>query len=190
MSQQYIIGGKNTISTEIEELQFSCYTLPGVKTMLKTLPENDYVLCIGYGNDCQPPSVSGKKKFGESDIDACKRELFEETRTNCSNITFQNSVTLGKKNFNIYTVDATNVTFDGDFTRSTKRDDRCNNVYMIVHGPFDIMKSILEKVHSLKKDEGIVEMYIVSMKDSIMIHQMAERRMRTKGQYTLFNYYF
>ena len=61
-----------------EKLRISLFRPQGLRRIIESIPPENYILGVGYGEGDHQICISGRKKLGESPADAIKRETFEE----------------------------------------------------------------------------------------------------------------
>jgi len=185
-------GGSVVIEHQ-SSLKFSDFSNEGIREALKTLPEDSWVLAVGYdAGDVQPPAITGSCFYNEDYDDASLRELREETglvpKQGIKLELFGTFVT--NKTEKIYKANIKDLTIDTEILSHIEgKDDRKRKVGVLVYGTKEDMMERLEDIIKVPKNDDIVSAYILSKNDSINIHNKAnELRKKKKKSFSTFLY--
>ena len=138
---------KNILSGNIkncDSILISHFRPPGLKTFIKTLPYNHYLLGVGYLEGDYQICISGRKKKSETIFHTFNREMYEEL-----SIVPSKRIETFYKEGNNYFVDVdinyTQLLIPGLFVE-TNSDDTKERAIICVHGTFSNIMDYLSKV--------------------------------------------
>lgn len=123
--------------------------------ILSEIPDDDYILCIGYGNKiltyCKRDAqltVSGSLKNSETYDNGVKRELKEET-----GLELKEGHIVMKKHEHIYGIDIENLEL-GPSIAADLRKDSDKKIEIVIHGKFDKMKEMVINISDYMATPG------------------------------------
>ena len=120
-----------------------------IKEMISSLPEDVYILGVGYKEGDFQVGITGKVKENESYKEASKRELREETRLH--GLTRYHRI-----DENVYLSDIKDLKI-GDSQEDERFDDfKRDHVYICVYGSEEDMLRYLQRIQFKDEEDGIV----------------------------------
>jgi len=159
----WAIGGTSTIMC-YNRIVFSSYVLREFNWnhIKLSIPDDDYIMVVGYSTDCQPPGITGKGSMdpvtGQKETPklAAWREMSEETGLAPVNVDH-----LMDHGRGFFTINADDVVAARGIPHKLPKDDHNNRVCVLIHGSYDEMVELLRVALEARKGDGITDVYIV-----------------------------
>lgn len=125
---------KNLKSNRIESKNYiylNNFFPKGLKKIIKTIPDNSYILGVGYEFGDNQICISGHPKLGESLVEGLQRELKEELYiTTKENLVF----IYNNENNYFYKLDIRKTKIERTYIENNTKDSK-NRVIICVYGP-------------------------------------------------------
>lgn len=148
--------------------KLSTFLLKGVTEKIMEMPDDEYILCVGYdenkGGDFQI-GLTGTAKFGENIDDTAKRETCEETGFIFDEVLPISSQREQKYTSHVFTAKASTCKTNMSYNMSPKRDDSRRKVAVLVHGDVETIFNLMRKIPIDHKNQECIG-YHVALKIS------------------------
>lgn len=126
------------------------------RKLIEKLPDDEYVLGVGYKSGDFQVGVTGKSKERESLMDAASRELCEETR-------LTGLVPTNKIKENVFMANIKNLEI-GNLVPDERMDDyRKKRVYILIHGNYEDFQNYLTNVQFKDDMDDIIYVWGVQV---------------------------
>ena len=164
---------EKTNYSDVNEILLSKFLLPGMNLGLNDIPNNHWILMVGYPNADAQIGVTGKVKINEKSINATQREIYEECNLiikKKKNLSLISNIEKNDRKISTYIANINNFSVRNtkEFDKYDYIEDTKDKVGIILHGnKKDLFNKILlfsKKLNQAKNIDNIGYFLMINKK--------------------------